>query len=340
MEVRLLEHKHELDGYLRTFQRSEFLQSWEWGEFYQAQGVEVLRVGVFEGDKLFLSALLLRQALFMGWGYWYCPRGPLLKEGVRDAMQAKVWRCWLDWVAAEASKHKIMFLRCEPNEALPSAVKNFTVPRWVQPPLTRMLDLTQGEAALLAGMKQKARYNLRLGQKKNITVREDHSDGAVESFFETASATSAAHGIRSHELDYYKTMVATFARRNMVRLFLAEYEGQVAAAALCVFYGNTAVYLHGGSFHEYASFMPSYVLQWQALSAARAAGIRFYDFGGVAPADDPKHLLAGVTRFKTGFGGFEYAFPYRYEIVYASGLYRWFRALKKVRALFIKRLRA
>jgi len=50
--------------------------------------------------------------------------------------------------------------------------------------------------------------------------------------------------------------------------------------------------------------MPNHALQWEAIRWARSQGCTVYDFWG-APDDfhDEDDPLAGVYRFKSGFGG-------------------------------------
>jgi lipid II:glycine glycyltransferase (peptidoglycan interpeptide bridge formation enzyme) len=56
--------------------------------------------------------------------------------------------------------------------------------------------------------------------------------------------------------------------------------------------------------------MAPYLLQWTAMRDARASGCKHYDLFGIPPSDDPGHPMAGLYRFKTGFGG---------QIVHRSG---------------------
>lgn len=44
-------------------------------------------------------------------------------------------------------------------------------------------------------------------------------------------------------------------------------------------------------------------LQWSAIRTARAHGCLDYDMLGAAPRSGEQHPLAGVHRFKIGFGG-------------------------------------
>jgi len=49
--------------------------------------------------------------------------------------------------------------------------------------------------------------------------------------------------------------------------------------------------------------MPTYLLQWEAIRRARAAGCRVYDFWGAPEVFDETDPMWGVYRFKAGFRG-------------------------------------
>ena len=47
----------------------------------------------------------------------------------------------------------------------------------------------------------------------------------------------------------------------------------------------------------------AYALLWQAMHDLKKAGYQRFNLWGIAPAGQPNHRYAGVTTFKTGFGG-------------------------------------
>ena len=93
----------------------------------------------------------------------------------------------------------------------------------------------------------------------------------------------------------------------MARLRLAEYQGNVLAANLEIVYGDTATYLHGASSSQDRQVMAPFLLQWEAMRAAKAEGKKSYDLWGANPSSKSsfyyKSAWEGITRFKEGFGG-------------------------------------
>lgn len=188
----------------------------------------------------------------------------------------------------------------------------------IQPPDTVILDLIQPEDEILAGMKPKWRYNIRLAEKKGVAVSETRADGdwqpALSRFYELYRATSERDHIALHPEAYYRKLFETASSyrdargssagyKPDLRIFTASHEGNALAAIITIFWGGQAVYLYGASSNEKRNLMPTYALQWSALRAARAEGCGFYDFYGIPPVEDPDHPMAGLYRFKTGFGG-------------------------------------
>ena len=49
--------------------------------------------------------------------------------------------------------------------------------------------------------------------------------------------------------------------------------------------------------------MPNYLLQWEAMQRAKAAGCQFYDLWGAPDVFNESDSMWGVFRFKQGLGG-------------------------------------
>lgn len=92
-----------------------------------------------------------------------------------------------------------------------------------------------------------------------------------------------------------------------LKLFLAEYDGKVVAAALVSFFGGVATYLHGASSDIYRDVMAPYLLQWEAILEARRMNCTRYDFGGVNGRTYTNPKWEGISRFKFGFNQSSYA---------------------------------
>jgi lipid II:glycine glycyltransferase (peptidoglycan interpeptide bridge formation enzyme) len=189
----------------------------------------------------------------------------------------------------------------------------------IQPPDTVLIDLTKSADVILLEMKSKWRYNIGLAEKKGVTVRRA-DDGGLDIFYALLSETAARDGIAVHGIEYYRTLFelsAEYVNREKcaasprpelsanpeLRLYLAEHEGEVLAGIVVLIRGKNAVYLYGASSDHKRNLMAPYALQWKAMNDAIDAGCTEYDLFGIPPNDDPNHPMAGLYRFKTGFGG-------------------------------------
>jgi len=186
---------------------------------------------------------------------------------------------------------------------------------------TVLLDLTPSEDELLARMKQKTRYNVRLAEKKGVTVRP----GALADLpmlYRMYAETSVRDGFVIRDETYYRTVWQTFMRSphvgrlesSQVSTFqpanlptceplIAEVEGQPVAAIFVFYFAGRAYYLYGMSRQAHREKMPNHLLQWEAMRRAKAGGCQLYDLWGAPDVFDKSDPLWGVFRFKEGLGG-------------------------------------
>ena len=210
----------------------------------------------------------------------------------------------------------------------------------VQPPDTVVIDLTKSNDTILREMKKKTRYNIRLAERKGVEIRRI-DDELLPEWYEIYQETAERDKIGIHSIDYYLTVYREIKRSSFAEpLLLGAYiEGRLSAGIFIVLCQDKATYLYGASSDSYRNYMPNYLLQWEGLRRAKAAGCREYDMYGIPPEDDPDHPMYGLYRFKTGFGG---------EIVHMAGCYDYpvriipyyaYRAMEMLRNFYYKRLK-
>jgi peptidoglycan pentaglycine glycine transferase (the first glycine) len=294
----------EWQSFLREHPRAHLLQTAEWGELKAAFGWQPVRL-VSAGQGL---QILFRRLPF-GFSLGYIPKGPAGESGWLDGSPA-LW-AELDQLCRD---RRAAFCKLEPDAwqgggPVPPGPGWRPSPHAVQPPRTLVVDLEGSEADILARMKQKTRYNIRLAAKKGVTVRPWQDLAAFHAMMEI---TGARDGFGVHNLAYYRRTYELFHPAGACELLLAEFEGRPLAALMVFARGPRAWYFYGASGDEERSRMPTYLLQWEAMRWARARGCGEYDLWGV-PDEDEETLesgfidrsdgLWGVYRFKRGFGG-------------------------------------
>ena len=277
-----------------------FLQSWEWGDFLLKNKESVLRVIFLSPEKEVVgrATFAIRKTIPLT-PYVYCPFGPeidfekLPPESLGDLLDALVFFF---------KKRGFCFLRfnppCHSKEFLAPPLLFYSRAKSKQPHQTLFLSLKSSTDSVLAGMKQKTRYNIRLAEKRGVVVRKEKDDSALKAFLRIAKETGMRDGFALHSEKYYKNMAEVLGKTGIIELYTAHYRKEIIAANIVLVYGNTATYLHGASSNKHRNLMAPYLLQWQAIKDAKEKGLAYYDFWGF-----DENLWPGVTRFKKGFGG-------------------------------------
>jgi lipid II:glycine glycyltransferase (peptidoglycan interpeptide bridge formation enzyme) len=318
MQSRNITDAQEWNERLSALPYAHVLQTWQWGEFKRATtGWTPARLA-FERDG---ATLALAQVLTRREGPFavsYVPKGPALDyadSNLRDAVLSHL----LDFARGQGT----VFLKIDPDVVLgtgPSVteavdpvgqafVNELGAGGWrfsreqIQFRNTAQIDLTRSEDAILAAMKQKTRYNVRLASRKGVTVRLGTLDD-LNLLYDLYAITARRDGFVIRPLDYYLQAWGAFIQAGLAGPLIAEYEGRALAHVVIFRLGERAWYFYGASSDEERNRMPAYLLQWEAMRWAKAKGCTVYDFWG-APDDfdDPHDPLAGVWRFKEGFGG-------------------------------------
>ena len=175
----------------------------------------------------------------------------------------------------------------------------------IQPRATVLIDLRPDEGALLAAMKSKWRYNVRLAHRRGVTVQAAGIERIAE-WYALFRETAARDRIAIHAEEYYR---AAFEESEhapdgpRLELLLAHHEHDLLAGIVVAYHRRRATYLYGASAELKRSVMPAYALQWEAIRRARRAGMLEYDLFGIPRFADERHRMFGLYRFKTGFGG-------------------------------------
>ncbi|MCL2479630.1 MAG: peptidoglycan bridge formation glycyltransferase FemA/FemB family protein, partial [Treponema sp.] len=171
-------------------------------------------------------------------------------------------------------------------------------------------------------------------------------------FYSLLKETAKRDHISIHNINYYKTLFSHTreyqkkdtesgsAAAPVLHLYTAEYEGEALASIIVLFRGREAVYLYGASSGSKRNLMSPYALQVRAMMDAKDLGCSEYDLFGIPPSEDPHHPMAGLYRFKTGFGGRIIHRPGSWDYTYrplAMELFRFMESLRKKIRDFRKR---
>ncbi|HEX6271305.1 MAG TPA: peptidoglycan bridge formation glycyltransferase FemA/FemB family protein [Anaerolineales bacterium] len=291
----------EWNQYLHKHPNAHLLQTGEWGELKSGFGWKAIRI--VNGEA---GVQILFRTLPLGLTIGYLPK-PLTSH------QSVIHPLWKE-IDDVCRKNRAIFMKLEPDSwndsPLPQREGRLRVsPHNIQPPRTIIVNIRDSEEEILARMKQKTRYNIRLAEKKGVTVRAWDD---IEAFHKMILVTGGRDRFGVHSLEYYRCAYGLFHPAGMCELLVAHYEGKPLAALMVFARGRRAWYFYGASTDEERNRMPTYPLQWEAMKWAKARGCEEYDLWGV-PDEDQAMLEAnfekrhdglwGVYRFKRGFGG-------------------------------------
>jgi lipid II:glycine glycyltransferase (peptidoglycan interpeptide bridge formation enzyme) len=259
----------------------------------------------------------------------YVPKGPLM-DWSDESLRARV----LDDLQSFAKRQGAIFLKIDPDVVLGTGIlgRSPTFPdvEWnarlnnggqavmselkrrgwlfssdqIQFRNTVLIDLSLAEDELLTCMKQKTRYNIRLAGRKGVAVRVGNADD-LPMLYRMYAETSVRDGFVIRDEGYYQTVWQSFmaSEEPTCEPLIAEVDG-IAVAAIFVFYfAGRAYYLYGMSREAHREKMPNYLLQWEAMRRAKAAGCSVYDLWGAPDEFDESDSMWGVFRFKEGLGG-------------------------------------
>ncbi|MEK6575174.1 MAG: peptidoglycan bridge formation glycyltransferase FemA/FemB family protein, partial [Chloroflexota bacterium] len=271
----------EWDEFVAAHPDGHILQTPAWADLKCAFGWSAARVGIRDGGKLVAGAQMLFRPLPAAlYNIAYIPKGPLV-DWSNESLVEFLFKS-LDNVAQSANA---VFLKIEPPASnFKRQTSNMQPsPHVIQPRRTLTIDLRPDEEAILAAMKQKTRYNIRLAAKKDVAVTPTDD---LDTFCQLMKVTGERDQFGVHDAKYYRKAYELFRPASRARLFIATFEGKPLAGLMLFTLGKRAWYFYGGSSDEERSRMATYLLQWEAMRWARARGVEEYDLWGVPDEDE------------------------------------------------------
>jgi peptidoglycan pentaglycine glycine transferase (the first glycine) len=183
----------------------------------------------------------------------------------------------------------------------------------IQPPSTRVIDLAADEDALWGDLRKKWRQYVNKARANGVTIAELPGDPIGQFYAIYRETASRAGFLIRVEQAYRDVWEAYRPTGDATILFAIDADGTPQAALFLVRNGHRVVEPYGGMTVAGGTLRANYLLKWEAIRRARAAGAATYDLWGLAHP--------GIAHFKTGFGGREVRFIGAWDLV-LSGLGR------------------
>lgn len=303
---------------------SGFMQTFFWADFKRLTGWQTFKIGLLDKGK-FLGGAIIYKFNFQTSSMIYIPEGPTFDYD--HPKTAKYFQFLIKEIKKIAFLEPIAsHLRIEPRlTKLPNFFQSFRKAfHDMEPKQTLMIDLTQSEDQIIASMKPKGRYNIKVAQKNGITVECGLSDLLLKQFLLLYHQTKTRNSFKGKEDWFFATLLNLLKKEQAGKFYLASLNGKPLAAALVLFFGKRATYFFGGSANCNKEKMAPYLLHWEIIKEAKIKECKWYDLWGISPQEETTDSWSGFTQFKLQFGGIRFDFIGSYDLIYDQKLYQNF----------------
>lgn len=321
------------DQFVTSHPEANFLQSWDFYEFHQRRGKQIVR-------RIAMDAKGKIQAAYAG----------VVETAKRGRHLAIAGGPILDWqnrplvdlifqdMRSEGQQHHCVFVRVRPQlEKSPLSLELMRslglkpAPMYLSVEFAGILDLNKTEEEILQGMRQRLRRALRKATKNDIQVEKSTDPVDIHEFYEIELQTAGRHHFVAFSEDFLTKQFAAFAEHGEAVLYTAKYQGQTLAQNFMIFYGNEASYHYGVSSELGTKLSGAPLLHLKAMRDARQRGIKRYNLWGIVGEDETDHRFYGVSCFKRGFGVQELHYTPAHDLILRPIPYQLTRIIESSR---------
>lgn len=350
MTIKESTNKSEFDP-SRLYPSSPFTQAFFYGEWQKNSGRKVRRflivddmgteekvVGMFQAVKFSAS---------FNKSFLYIPYGPVLFSDVTTSLLLEIKNFLLNLAKEEGAifvrtdftipeKYKTEQNKVAPHifeKVFSSAPRHTYHSAQFQPRFEWYLDLNQSEENILRDMHKNTRYSIRVAEKSGVDTQiiTENISAYFDTFYSILKETSDRDSFHLHAQEYYKNIFKQCEEDKNAILVLSSHSGKVLSANLVILYGDTAMFIFGGTSNENRKVMPAYGTQMATIKYLKEKGYRWYNFGGVSDKEDKNDNWEGLTAFKKRFGGHIVRHGKFYDVVSSPFWYFVYNIYKRFR---------
>ncbi len=300
------------------------LQTDEWASLKEKQGWKVFDVA---GIKV------LGKSLPLGFSFLYVPE--LEYQSIANLQN------FLQNIQKIAKNFSSIFFRLEIlDENRPEIIKNLKQNGFIkafeelQPEWRQIIDISKSEDEILAQMKPKGRYNIKVAQKSKVKVERISEEDLLENidvFYNLFRQTSQNQHFEIRPKKYFQDLLTRLYAVGWADLLIARFEKVPVAGLIITYYDGVATFLYGASSMDYRHVMAPYLAHYEAICAAKKRGCQKYDLLAIASPGQENHKYTGITRFKEQFGGEKVNIVGSYDLVYKPFWYKLFKMAEQRR---------
>ncbi len=316
----------------RFYPSTPFTQAFFYGEWQKSTGRKVWRFLITDDvtQSTIGSFQVIKFPTAFKKSFLYIPYGPVLFCDVTTSLLNEIKKFLIDL----AKKEDAIFVRADFTVSKKYQKEQFNkvfhlAPSYTyhsaqfQPRLEWYLDLHQSEQDILRDMHKNTRYCVRLSEKNEVSnqIIEENFSSHFSTFYSILKETADRDGFHLHSQEYYKNIFNHCDKDKNAILVLSSHSGKILSANLVILYGDTAMYIFGGTSNENRKVMPAYGAQMATIKYLKEKGYHWYNFGGVSHVDDGSDSWGGLTKFKKRFGGNVVQHDKLYDVVTSSFWY-------------------
>lgn len=302
--VKTVENQTEWDEFVTAHPDANFLQSWDFYEFYFSRGFDIVRRGIYDENNQLVGVYAGEVEPAKRGRHLAIAGGPIF-----DWTNQEIKNLIFSDMKQQAKKLKCTFVRVRPQlQNTPENAKIFQqlgfrkAPMYLSVEFAGVLNLENSEEEILKNMRQRLRRALRKAEKNQITIEKTSDPKAIHDFYQIELQTAKRHDFYAFSEDFLTKQFAAFAKNDEAVLYIAKLNGEILAENFMIFYGNEASYHYGVSSELGTKYSGAPLLHMEAMRDARKRGIKCYNFWGIVDENDTKHRFYGVSVFKRGFG--------------------------------------
>ena len=327
MKIQEISDKQIWDSFFNSVGSTSFHQAWEWGEFQKMLHYDIVRLGIYDNQKLIAITLVIKIRSKRG-KFLFIPHGPVFNipsdkltvtVSSNDNTTVKnILETLTNYLKELAIKEGFWFIRIAPmladlpeHKGLFNTAGYHTAPIYINAETMWAVDISQSEEDILKDMRKNTRYLIRKGFNDAITITKKTTIDALDEFWKLYEVTFAREDFTPFPKSYISSEFEAFNANQAAVFFLGktgpkfDLQGpsKFLAASLVLFTQSTGYYHQGASIHT--EYPVTYQLQWQSMMEAKKRGCKYYNFYGIyKPGRTPK-AWQGLSLFKRGFGGFQ-----------------------------------
>lgn len=230
---------------IKNARYSCFMQTSSWADFKELEGYKTFRYGLFLNTELVGGCIYYLYPHTNKANLLFTPGGPILPEiNPTQGMQLLLEKAKILAQAIGA-----IALRIEPLwEEKPDCLKDFVrAPADLLPCETLLVNLRPDVSKILAAMKPKGRYNIRLSQRYCVNTEFRNDSQAIPLFYDLFWETVQRQQFFGEPYGFFINLCQTLFAADMAEIGLATWQEEILAAILVVYCGDIATYLYGGS---------------------------------------------------------------------------------------------